>query len=1849
MTKSVYCPLISIQKRKRKNANRSSHTELQRSNAANDDTRRYIPMEFPSFHHHHHHNRYVPPPPSKNFSDDNPNLYPHHNHLLPPLRLPPPPPPLSYHSLPPPPPPPPLPVPPPPSSYNPHQSHFTFLDAQNPSFLNHGRSSPPPPRFSNQSHRFDYRTDSWSDPHRILPERPHRNPILPDDRHHRLYSPNSPSENYYKPHISERVIPSSRYRDDTIIDGYASRDIVTQEQQVFRVSPNSDDHHGRNTGRYASARSVMDMDKATGSSSRNSEDFVEKYEPRYMTVLESEKTWDGDEDPRWVHAMKGKKNESGHGGNEGVSFVSARELSRDYEYESGKFNRLREGREEFRQVQKKSVLLRIGKPNNTYRNRSHDQHFSKAYLVESGNCNFRGKDKDRDHTGKDSSLYLDQRVEGGRERSPVELDVSFKPNGLVAKAVVTPSSPVFDNNYSQPRNRKIKRATEFDSPLTKFSERSTRSGSSSYGLECPSSSEKAPKQLRDKDSAYDGVRVGDFSSLPCSDAVNDSSRNGADGSLPGPVLDQGGGSGGSDGPLSFRLRKKRKRMNLGSHAFNFQLGEQEDKSIKGGNSKNSPSAHIRGAIPFPPLEELIASEVDESPQAMVSEKDGSEVENLSSLSDTSNPILHDTKSCGDDPTENNTLTAQKVSTINDGLEKDLNQQPSQYEVPLKLEDDAQKVSTDVKVSLGGIDISASSGHDQIEIQKWPTESYASFDDGNISYSLCNVSVKMPEMSTSADMNLLDPCSGKIITVHSENGDGQGFDDVSRKDEEFQLLEGTPKTDGCSLSSGTTSIPNVSFRTKVKEIIPERRIAGDDNKQTCFNETRDNAILSSVEGYIPVAKGNMEDSEIRFDLATLGEKHENVVAAILNAGAAPSSPLKEISSDKDGVSEKVKLISSPVQTPTTDNWEPSTDGTYLIPKDDLQPSLSILSACADGAGAFVTDSNDKSGESMPDMLTSIVTSQKASSSSGSHCLIGKSRNQVISNSSILKADGNICEKSVSKDGGSLNCHESLVENSRTSIKSSHLEVTGFLANTKTASSTYQGRVKVSSFNKKMQGSSLPMKKLSSVSAVPRVFAGRSSPVVTNFRINNPAKNIAKPRTWHRSTSSSASSMIKSSSISVPPPAKQIGVGQNSYIRSGNTLVRKGAPVTAVSSVSPASRSSYQLNPSVPIETKNSAGRGSKVHSTDSTLGGSSAPVVRSKTPPLSGGTKLPDCTTIHSRGLPTLPLEHLPMKGNCEDVEGHIAVQKVSEYPKLSKAPEDENGTSSNSESQKTLDEGAAGKKIQYVKRKSNQLVATSNSDQSIQALDKTQASSSDGYYKRRKNQLIRTWVGDDLVNTDVQKASKTNVKRQSGKGISKKYKHLRYPSVWTLGSQSLGKDGASLRQKLRPHIFPWKRSRYLGNVMNTSASIPSNSSSLSISSKLLLSRKREMIYTRSKHGFSLRMSKLLSVGGSSLKWSKSIERNSKRANEEATLAVAAAEKKRREQHGTVCATAETKSRNNMSRDRIFRIGLVRYKMDPSRRTLQRISDEEPSTSMLSKEEIRRSYVPKRLLIGHDEYVRIGNGNQLVRNPKRRARIFANEKVRWSLHTARSRLAKKKKYCQFFTRFGKCNKDDGKCPYIHDSSKILVCTKFLSGSCSNPDCKLTHKVIPERMQDCSYFLQGLCSNEHCPYRHVNVNSAASICEGFLKGYCADGNECRKKHTYACPVFEATGACSQGTKCKLHHPRNRNMGGLKRKQHSMEQHHQQKKNARGRYFGCIRGGEAITISHLIKDDDGIDDDDDDDDDDNDDDDLCQEGKFTEYISLDISNEEATTLASEPSDCGYDEITKPIGIMSKNLGVS
>ncbi|KAJ1393794.1 Zinc finger, CCCH-type [Sesbania bispinosa] len=636
------------------------------------------------------------------------------------------------------------------------------------------------------------------------------------------------------------------------------------------------------------------------------------------------------------------------------------------------------------------------------------------------------------------------------------------------------------------------------------------------------------------------------------------------------------------------------------------------------------------------------------------------------------------------------------------------------------------------------------------------------------------------------------------------------------------------------------------------------------------------------------------------------------------------------------------------------------------------------------------------------------------------------------------------------------------------------------------------------------------------------------------------------------------------VGTVPPKRPIlerkGNFQNtSYIRKGNSLVRKPTPVYALPQISSANQSPLDLN-----EIQKSTTSEDLADVTDQPIylkTEANAPQKRQTTPPLPIDSKSEE--NISSR------LVEPPSSGCCENasdtrkfIETNDAPNCSDDVPKHYETPENQTGPSNNGESQVETNDGNNSslitKRIVYIKPKTNQLVAASNScDVIISTDDKGQTAFSDGYYKRRKNQLVRTTFENHInqtaampnstVNSDGHGASKVLcnkrfTKRQlkkansgmrpascdkAGGGAQKCWEWFEKPStisglelvkskwgftlhdaiavikaanpqcavmeqdflegltdrgcqrpvgvpenvgnvagssckpsraslVWTLHSKNSSENHRDSwnYQKILPHLFPWKRATYLRNFIHNSASSYNSSSLSAISKKLLLLRKRDAVYTRSTHGFSLWKSKVLGVGGSSLKWSKSIEKHSKKANEEATLAVAAVERKKREQKDVACIGSQAK------RERIFRIGSVRYRMDPSRRTLQRISDGESlsSSSPCSSLASKRTYIPRRLVIGNDEYVRIGNGNQLIRDPKKRTRKLANEKVRWSLHTARQRLARKQKYCQFFTRFGKCNKGGGKCPYIHDPSKIAVCTKFLNGLCSTPKCKLTHKVL-----------------------------------------------------------------------------------------------------------------------------------------------------------------------------------------------
>ncbi|GLT77926.1 hypothetical protein SLA2020_494800 [Shorea laevis] len=801
---------------------------------------------------------------------------------------------------------------------------------------------------------------------------------------------------------------------------------------------------------------------------------------------------------------------------------------------------------------------------------------------------------------------------------------------------------------------------------------------------------------------------------------------------------------------------------------------------------------------------------------------------------------------------------------------------------------------------------------------------------------------------------------------------------------------------------------------------------------------------------------------------------------------------------------------------------------------------------------------------------------------------------------------------------------------------------------------------------------------------RDHLGRSSVIFTALK----TMVSSASRTWQR-PGNSASLPGNEPSLSTVPSQRQIADKvpkflATSYIRKGNSLVRNSACQESSYTLS---SSVYQLSTSGVDEMKKCTGADSRADGIDSSNllpAGLNAPFERPRTPHLPSLTKALN-HSVNTLGYCTSSSLAEPPLSICCEPRDHTTPLEINDLLDLSEdglknsETRNENSSVINLDSQTEQNDGnlvsSNVKKITYVKPKSNQLVATSDHCNTLidnSGKDQTFLFSNDGYYKRSKNQLIRTalesqnkqtvTIPGDKSNSSRQAAPKvisgrTLNKRQSQKVAAKNYKPSQLSLVWTLHGAGLSNNYVdSLRcPKFFPQVFPWKRVTYWRSFTINSVSCHNSSISL-ISQKLLLSRKRNTIYTRSINGFSLQKSKVLSVGCSSLKWSKSIESHSKKANEEATLAVAAAGNKKRELSGIGCSLSGADNKISFSNksvhgtelwpgEHIFRTGSVRYKMDSSRQTLQRISGDESSSSAgsLLENNTKKSFVPRRLIIGNDEYVRIGNGNQLVRNPKKRTRILASEKVRWSLHTARLRLSKKRKYCQFFTRFGKCNKDGGKCPFIHDSSKIAVCTKSLKGLCSNPDCKLTHKVIPERMPDCAYFLQGLCTTEECPYRHVRVNPNASTCEGFLRGYCADGNECPKKHSYVCPIFEAEGSCWQGSKCKLHHPKK--WSRSKKCKRSTEH-----KNAHGRYFGSMHvdisePGRLVGERQPRVDDN-----------------LC-EGQFSDYISLDVSDEQAEETNDTTSDQptfgddddpwdsqidDLDELIKPIGIMNRNLTI-
>ncbi|XWS15180.1 hypothetical protein CRYUN_Cryun35bG0072200 [Craigia yunnanensis] len=318
-------------------------------------------------------------------------------------------------------------------------------------------------------------------------------------------------------------------------------------------------------------------------------------------------------------------------------------------------------------------------------------------------------------------------------------------------------------------------------------------------------------------------------------------------------------------------------------------------------------------------------------------------------------------------------------------------------------------------------------------------------------------------------------------------------------------------------------------------------------------------------------------------------------------------------------------------------------------------------------------------------------------------------------------------------------------------------------------------------------------------VPKSYPTRSSFVFSASKNTTSSTKITKPRTWHRADSSSATLLsgnkpfLSANSLQRQMPKKSAYFQSTSYIRKGNSLVRKPVSVPALPQGSHSLSSSvYRLNSGVVDEVKKGTGPNSTAAAVDLRTGGASTSFERPTTPPLSSVSKVPNRTSNSSGECTSSPLAEPSITDCCETTKNHPSCMEINDvlnFPEGLTASEtlNQNGSVNNLEHWTEQNESdlipSNAKRVTYVKPKSNQLIATSDCDHaSILNADKNQSfsASSDDYYKKSKNQLIRTAleshikqaasISDDKSNSVGHMAAKvfssrTFGKRRSNKGI----------------------------------------------------------------------------------------------------------------------------------------------------------------------------------------------------------------------------------------------------------------------------------------------------------------------------------------------------------------------------------------------------------------------------------------------------------------------------------------------------
>ncbi|KAH8239627.1 hypothetical protein KR032_006050 [Drosophila birchii] len=207
----------------------------------------------------------------------------------------------------------------------------------------------------------------------------------------------------------------------------------------------------------------------------------------------------------------------------------------------------------------------------------------------------------------------------------------------------------------------------------------------------------------------------------------------------------------------------------------------------------------------------------------------------------------------------------------------------------------------------------------------------------------------------------------------------------------------------------------------------------------------------------------------------------------------------------------------------------------------------------------------------------------------------------------------------------------------------------------------------------------------------------------------------------------------------------------------------------------------------------------------------------------------------------------------------------------------------------------------------------------------------------------------------------------------------------------------------------------------------------------------------------------------------------------------------------------------------------KFILDPSGCRLTRVSTSTvprlPSAAAAAPQMSVNRTIMRRIDIGGLTYVASPKiQNVFIRTTNHLSRAHLITARQRSLTLLNKSRVKTNVPCAIYQKLGKCAAHSrGKCRKLHDQRQVAICTSFLRGECSNPDCLLSHNVSLEKMPVCRYFLRGVCVREDCPYLHKKLSRKAEICVDFVRGYCPLAAECKKRHEFACPELERQGKC------------------------------------------------------------------------------------------------------------------------------